>query len=1150
MRTQILCIFIINAILLAITTQTTVHSQNPPENPSCTSQFLVNNEISKAMEYLQFNMFMMMTSEFDDHQQDFSSSQARNVKNCSLANPCENLTQILSVLNKTLVEDNFNFYNRSTERLVVLNINLLNDILDTTEHFIETPIISGLNYIFKFKSVSDSDRNLIQLKWKGSYDRSYVLTRPDIKWFYFENVTLNLFRLNNTDVANLGFCNCLIVDTWLNFVTNRDFYIEKSQLIRSIIYATTNLWFYDRSETIKYGEYYVTGLTAIYNNSEIHETRLRWTVSSVTNLIIENSLFEDFLVEMTFKQVTNVLIRNSTFIRDYLDYKEESVNALQGNSFRVINCTFQHAYSFLFVRSYIFVSIDSSIVSNNQLMKENLISVFYGIIAIQSCITVMVSNSQFSNNEGYERASALYLSDVNVFHVRNCQFTNNSASSIFSNSYPNRMFDNDKSYYWYTVSNCKFEGNTCNKEGCGIYISDSIDLTIQNNIFLNNTAQYGGAALFIKIGARAVILNNLFIGNKVLYNNLLRQPASTFYYGGGGAVSIITTQLGLSESKLLANTFINNEALYGGSLFFVRESLVEISNSTFIGNKAKRGGAMFYYSPSVEQTEIFDNVFKENVAEIGNDLLTSVVALDWDNSTVHHVKPGDAISLDVKTFELGGLLIPTNTENFTVFTDNPSVYLDFLQNETSFTISMYLMGDVTPNSYGNFTLFLDSNPAITFFHYSINSCGEGNELRVIGKNQMAVLKCVPSPASLLPLILSVSIPVGVFIAIVSVFIGIILGMVGIPKINNIKRRLNLLQEKESAEQSVEQKIIDKKVVFNMNDEGDFKEPLLKNYELEDPIFRFIISPKDIDIVKKVAEGGNGVVYKGTWKGIEVAIKTIKAKNESRDDFENEISLLASIRNPHILNFYGVCVTENETFMITEFLENGSLEGIIYLSRIGQFKLSFHEKLRILYEVAIGMDYLHSLTPKIVHRDLKPGNILLDKDMHCKVCDFGLSRTVNQNTNHSITRNVGTLFYLSPEMFEIDQTKVDPHNVSKIDTYSFGIIMWELFFELAPFTENRKTVRMLHEDENSNNLNTINMLHLVSKGKRPSIPFESIEEVREWLLIYEEDKKFKGANIVLEYFELTKQCWSEQPSTRPEFNVIVKKLYNFMERIKQ
>ena len=112
-----------------------------------------------------------------------------------------------------------------------------------------------------------------------------------------------------------------------------------------------------------------------------------------------------------------------------------------------------------------------------------------------------------------------------------------------------------------------------------------------------------------------------------------------------------------------------------------------------------------------------------------------------------------------------------------------------------------------------------------------------------------------------------------------------------------------------------------------------------------------------------------MVYKGTWKGIEVAIKTIKAKNDSRDDFENEISLLASIRNPHILNFYGVCVTENETFMITEFLENGSLEGIIYLSRIGQFKLSFHEKLRILYEVAIGMDYLHSLTPKIVHRDL-------------------------------------------------------------------------------------------------------------------------------------------------------------------------------------
>lgn len=142
----------------------------------------------------------------------------------------------------------------------------------------------------------------------------------------------------------------------------------------------------------------------------------------------------------------------------------------------------------------------------------------------------------------------------------------------------------------------------------------------------------------------------------------------------------------------------------------------------------------------------------------------------------------------------------------------------------------------------------------------------------------------------------------------------------------------------------------------------------------------------MEIQKKIAEGGYGVIYQAKlWNKLDVAIKTLKQIddgliNDLQDDeeFEKEVSVLANLNHPNILKFYGISVTETSKYMITEYLENGSLERMLQSCRFGKTILSFEKKLQMLEDVSCGMNYLHSLNPAIIHRDLKPGNILIKR----------------------------------------------------------------------------------------------------------------------------------------------------------------------------
>jgi hypothetical protein len=290
--------------------------------------------------------------------------------------------------------------------------------------------------------------------------------------------------------------------------------------------------------------------------------------------------------------------------------------------------------------------------------------------------------------------------------------------------------------------------------------------------------------------------------------------------------------------------------------------------------------------------------------------------------------------------------------------------------------------------------------------------------------------------------------------------------------------------------------------------------------------KWIIKMDDLKFEERISEGSFGVVFKGLLHGrTAVAIKKLK-RDDQYDEFEQEVQILLHLRHPHTVLFIGVCVNDDYRFIVTEYCNGGSLEDVLYerkTKRSNRKKkhmhqaLSFKKKCSLLHDVINGMVYLHSMTPPICHRDLKPSNILLDKNLTvAKVCDFGTSKLLSMDM--TMTGRIGTIRYMSPEV--IRNERYDQRS----DIYSFAIVMYETFFEQAPYTSFPLLYNHSSSDSSSSNseelINPWNLGLQIAKGVRPVLPDE------------ETMAKFSDAEKC--YIDIMKRCWDHDPSKRPTF----------------
>src|SRR5579863_393873 len=203
----------------------------------------------------------------------------------------------------------------------------------------------------------------------------------------------------------------------------------------------------------------------------------------------------------------------------------------------------------------------------------------------------------------------------------------------------------------------------------------------------------------------------------------------------------------------------------------------------------------------------------------------------------------------------------------------------------------------------------------------------------------------------------------------------------------------------------------------------------------------------------IGEGGMGVVYRAldTKLNRPVAVKFLSnelADAEARRRFQREAQLASALNHPHILTVYDAGEFEGRQYLVTEFVDGGTLK-----SWAKQEPRTWRQIVELLTGVADGLAAAHQAG--ILHRDIKPDNILVAKNGYAKLADFGLAK-LDEGAHGEATRTVtegrtrlgmllGTIAYMSPE-----QASGKPLD-ARSDIFSFGIVLYEILGSKRPFT---------------------------------------------------------------------------------------------------
>ena len=207
---------------------------------------------------------------------------------------------------------------------------------------------------------------------------------------------------------------------------------------------------------------------------------------------------------------------------------------------------------------------------------------------------------------------------------------------------------------------------------------------------------------------------------------------------------------------------------------------------------------------------------------------------------------------------------------------------------------------------------------------------------------------------------------------------------------------------------------------------------------------------DFKLISKIGTGAFSTVYKAlrTIDNKYYALKKISLSSLSEKERENafnEIRILSQIHNPHIITYKDSFYDKpsNMLYLITEYCEYGDLEQEIQNHIKHQLYFNESELLKILEQILIGLQALHS--NKILHRDLKAANIFICKEHFdvVKIGDLNVSKVLNVFTMKNT--QTGTPYYASPEVWNNK-----PYDY-KSDIWSLGCLFFEMAALKAPFT---------------------------------------------------------------------------------------------------
>ncbi|XP_078224095.1 ephrin type-A receptor 5 isoform X14 [Callithrix jacchus] len=258
----------------------------------------------------------------------------------------------------------------------------------------------------------------------------------------------------------------------------------------------------------------------------------------------------------------------------------------------------------------------------------------------------------------------------------------------------------------------------------------------------------------------------------------------------------------------------------------------------------------------------------------------------------------------------------------------------------------------------------------------------------------------------------------------------------------------------------------------------------------------------ITIERVIGAGEFGEVCSGRLKlpgkrELPVAIKTLKVgyTDKQRRDFLGEASIMGQFDHPNIIHLEGVVTKSKPVMIVTEYMENGSLDTFLKKND-GQFTVI--QLVGMLRGIAAGMKYLSDMG--YVHRDLAARNILINSNLVCKVSDFGLSRVLEDDPEAAYTTRGGKIpiRWTAPEAIAFRKF------TSASDVWSYGIVMWEVVsYGERPYWE------MTNQD----------VIKAVEEGYRLPSPMDCPAAL----------------------YQLMLDCWQKDRNSRPKFDDIVNML---------
>ncbi|PPR05804.1 hypothetical protein CVT26_010154 [Gymnopilus dilepis] len=243
----------------------------------------------------------------------------------------------------------------------------------------------------------------------------------------------------------------------------------------------------------------------------------------------------------------------------------------------------------------------------------------------------------------------------------------------------------------------------------------------------------------------------------------------------------------------------------------------------------------------------------------------------------------------------------------------------------------------------------------------------------------------------------------------------------------------------------------------------------------------------------VAHGGLSDIYLGEWHRTEES--WVAGEKEVVRKLNREVYVWHRLEHPNVVKLFGTSYhMSGRPAMVMQWYDNGN--AVDYLR-----KNPTADRLQLVLDVACGLAYLHTHRHPIIHADLKGNNVLITDEGRAAICDFGLSKVLEDlgcPSGFSLSNpGIGPLRWLAPELMEDDEQPAIPAS----DVWSFGCTAFELLTGLMPYPH------CLHDPK---------VVLEVQNRVKPSGP----------------DMHEQFVKLDIRVRSLLESCWSFTPAERP------------------